>query len=96
MGERSDMKRQKKIGYRPSAVGRLHVAVDFEIPEAGAADEQVVDSRLGQTLFLELGARVALSRRNGGERKRKRNQHEIFISDYYSRQLDDYISKTLN
>jgi hypothetical protein len=50
--------------YRPAAVGRFHVAVDFEVPEGGAADEQVVDAGFGHTLLLELGARVALWKRS--------------------------------
>ena len=51
---------KKKWFYRPSAVGRFHVAVDFDVPETGAAYKQVVDSRFGKSLLLEFGARVAL------------------------------------
>lgn len=47
--------------YGPSAVGLLHFAVDFEEPEVGAADQQVVDARLLQALFFQLGARIALN-----------------------------------
>ncbi len=46
--------------YRPSAVGCLHVTVDFDVPETGATNKQVVDARFGQSLLLEFGARVTL------------------------------------
>ncbi len=49
--------------YRPAAVGRFHVAVDFEVPEGGAADEQVVDAGFRHTLLLEFSAGVALWKR---------------------------------
>ena len=44
------------VGYRPSSFGGVHVAVNFDVPETGAANEQVVDARFGDALLLELGA----------------------------------------
>ena len=48
------------VGYRPSSFGGVHVAVNFDVPETGAADEQVVDARFGDALLLQLGAWIAL------------------------------------
>ena len=48
------------VGYRPSSFGGVHVAVNFDVPETGAANEQVVDARFGDALLLELGAWIAL------------------------------------
>lgn len=41
--------------YRPSSFGGLHIAVNFNVPETGTANEQVVDARFGDALLLQLG-----------------------------------------
>ena len=46
--------------YRPSSFGGFHVAVNLDVPETGAANEQVVDARFGDALLLQLGAWIAL------------------------------------